>query len=147
MSHRAIRAYDSRIRRTKVTVGFADITAAGMSKTLDLAALLLPADAYLLGFDLNLLVLYTDGAAGTVKMDIGVAGTGAAFLTGAANNLGATLGRKQGGTVTSNGVPSFQPSTQVRLTFTGSVNLNTLTAGSVEVGMIWTKALLQNDLT
>lgn len=130
-------AYQGRIRKAEAVIGFADITAAGMTKTLDLAAFLLPADALLLGTELNVTTDFDDGAAATNKLDIGISGSGTIFLAGAADNLG-TIARTNGGTAGTT-MPSFQPATQVRLTFTGSANLSTLTAGSVTVRLFYTR--------
>lgn len=136
---KANRAYGSRLRRLKATVLFGDITAAGTGKTLDLAALLLPTDAIPVATALNITAAFNDGAAGVVKLDIGTAGTATLFLTGAAANL-STLGRTGGGTVSADGLGVFQGGVQPRLTFTGSVNLSTLTAGSVDVFIYYYRA-------
>jgi hypothetical protein len=132
-------AYDSRIRKAEATIGFADITAAGMTKTLDLAAFLLPADAYLIGTELNVTDDFDDGSPGsaTNKVDIGINGSGTIFLVGASDNLG-TIARTNGGTAGTT-LPSFQPATQVRLTFTGSANLSTLTKGSVKIRLFYVR--------
>lgn len=130
-------AYQSRVRKAEATVLFGDITAAGMTKTLDLAAFLLPADAFLLGNELNVATVFDDGAGATTKVDIGISGSGTIFLVGGAANLN-TTGRTNGGT-TGSTLPSFQGSTQVRLTFTGSVNLNTLTEGAVTIRLFFVR--------
>jgi hypothetical protein len=130
-------AYQSRVRKAEATVGFADISAAAMTKFLDLAALLLPADAFLLGHEMNVLTDFDDGAAATNKLDIGVSGATTSFLAGSADNLG-TIARTNGGTVGA-AEPSFQGGAQVRLSFTSSVNTSTLTQGSVLVRIFYVR--------
>lgn len=135
MLKRAIDAFQSRIRVAEATVTFTDASAGAMTKTLDLAAFLLPAGAILLGTELNVTNDFDDGAACTTKVDIGISGSGTIFLVGAADNLG-TIARTNGGTAGST-IPSYQGTTQVRLTITGSVNLNTLTKGSVTIRLVY----------
>jgi len=134
---RTNQAHSSRIRKAEAVVLFGDITAAALTKTLDLAAFLLPADAMIVGTELNVTTDFDDGAAATTKVDIGISGSGTIFLVGAADNLG-TIARTNGGTAGTQ-MPSFQGGTQVRLTFTCSVNTSTLTKGAVTIRLFYVR--------
>lgn len=129
---REVAAGDARVRRLEVTLGFADITAAGMTKTIDYANAL-PADAFLLGTSVNVTDDFDDGAACTTKVDIGVSGSTTSIIAGSADSLG-TIARIVGGTKGAS-YCSIVGAITPRLTFTGSVNLNTLTKGSVTIAI------------
>jgi hypothetical protein len=131
--NREIKAFASRVKMLQLVVGFADITAAGMSKTLDMSAL--PVGAFVLGIAFNVTTDFDDGAGATNKVDVGIAGTLTGFVAGSADNLG-TIGKVPGGTAGTLG-GTLQSGATPRLTFTGSANLSTLTQGSVTISVLY----------
>lgn len=143
---RIVRAYDSRIRRIDSILNFSDTDFAVAATTLNLdrAAFLLPADALLVGTALNVATAFTDGATGTLKVDLGISGSSTIYLVGATNNLGAATGRINGGTAGAQ-IPGFVGATQVRMTFTSNVNLATMTAGKATITLLYTRIDFQND--
>lgn len=135
MYHRINTAYGSRICKLEAILTYADIADASMSMTVDLDEL--PEDAQLVGTSLDVVDDFDDGDPGsaTTKLDIGISGSGTIFLAGAADNLG-TEGRTNGGTAGTR-MPSFAGALTPRLTFTCSVNTNTLTKGEVKVRLFY----------
>ncbi len=132
-------AYDARIRRVQTILNFndADVALVAMTANVDRAALLLPADALIVGTELNVTSDFDNGAASTCKVDIGIAGSATLYLTGAADNLG-TVTRTNGGAAGAN-IPGFAGGQQIRLTLTCSVNLSTETKGRVIVGVLYVR--------
>ena len=134
---RELDAESVRVRRQELVVAFGDITAAGMTKTIDFATAL-PADAFILGTSVNVTDDFDDGMAATNKVDIGVNGATTSIIAGSADNLG-TIARIVGGTKGAS-YCSIVGAITVRLTFTGSANLNTLTKGNVTIAIYFLTA-------
>lgn len=129
MNDREVKAFNARIRKVAFDVVFGDLSAAAMTKFLDFAAAL-PADASIVGVDSNTTIAFTDGAACTLKVDLGFAGATTSLLAGTANNCG-TINRV--GNVAADTCPQFAGGKTVRASFTCSVNTNTLTAGACRI--------------
>ncbi|HEX4334708.1 MAG TPA: hypothetical protein VH062_02275 [Polyangiaceae bacterium] len=129
MLDRELKAFNARIRKQAFDVAFGDITAAAMTKFLDFASAL-PADASIVGVDANATTAFTDGASGTLKVDLGFSGATTTLMVGGANNLG-TINRVGNGAA--DGCPQFAGGKTPRASFTSNVNLSTLTAGQCRI--------------
>lgn len=135
-THETNVAYDSRIERLDKTVSYADLPEAAIDYT---AAQIemeeLPADAQIVGVELNVVEDFDDGAGATNQVDVGTSDEEDLFLDATADNLG-TAGRVAGG-VAGDLMPSFAGGVTPLLTFQSSVNLDTLTQGEVVVSVFY----------
>ena len=126
--HRERSAFDARLQYLEKIVTDADLTAGATSQAIDFDDAL-PADAFVLGGDLDVTEAFSDGGAGTFLADLGLKTVGAnGFVDGGANNLEsvARVGAPRGTLL-----PYRAGGETPQLTVTSSVNVNTATAGRV----------------
>jgi hypothetical protein len=115
-------------------VAFGDIAVAATTASVDWSTVM-PTNAVIEQVYATVTVAFDDGGAGTFKLDFGVKTTDPdAIIDGAAGNLDAT------GVI--NGPQGIAPSgfysgAQLAFAFTGDVDLDTLTAGSVTVTIVY----------
>lgn len=126
------------VKRFSQVIGFAGITDPGATKTIVLTSP--PTNAIFLGGCVELDAPFIDGAACTVTAQIGDAGDPNEMAGVVAIGTGEALGIKDGIPTASLTWQGVQAAYAPAVLFTGSVNLNTLTAGSCIVHLYYIQA-------
>lgn len=111
-----------------LTIGFADLTDADGSQSFSLGAAL-PANAVLIGYDVNVTAAFGDGAAGVFTLDLGFAGDLDNILDGGALGTIAQLHGSASGR---------RSAVQLLATVLGSVNVTTATVGAADIEVFYT---------
>lgn len=123
---RLLKAYQGRVRRARVTFSKAELNAAGTGiKTLSKLFGTIPPDAIILYTLQKTPAAVTDGDAGTFVLDVGDNTTADNILADGDIDAGTTpiLANKN----------AYVNGGTFKATVTGSVNLSTVTAGSIEL--------------
>lgn len=122
----------SKVQAMSLAIGHADLTEADGAQSFDFASAL-PANAVILGYDVRVTEGFTDGAAGTFTMDVGISGGDLDQLVdgiaiGAIANLGNAPGVRPTGRY---------GAITLAATVLGSVNVDTATAGALTVEVFY----------
>ena len=127
LSNSNTRAHEASVQVATRSVGIADLTAAAGHQSFDFAAAL-PADAVVVGAYVDVTEAFTDGAAGTFTVDLGVSGgtTDALVNGGDITTAIAKIGTPAGGAPR-----GWYGGTTFAVDVIGTVNVDTATAGAL----------------
>lgn len=127
----------SGLQKRSLTVGFAQLTAAALTMAFNLDQVV-PANARIIGYSIDLATPFTGGAIATMTVSIGSAGDPAALVAGA--NVLAAAVDGQASTLPLGKAPHrlYTAATQLIATFTATAaNVNAATAGACTITVLF----------
>ena len=115
------------VQLASLDIGFADLTAAALTQTINFAAAL-PASAVIIGAYIDVTAAFTDGAAGTFTVDVGVAGSDVIL-----NGADVTTATGKIATPAGSAPTGWYGASTLTAKVIGSVNVDTATTGAMSV--------------